>query len=67
MLRRLAGPTVVLSVDVSAAPEAMIVINPSQFDQILLNLLVNARDAMPVGGNARIWPTRSDVDTLPQE
>ena len=49
LLRRTLGADIALSV--SAAPHPVVVrIDPVQFDQIVLNLAVNARDAMPGGG-----------------
>jgi signal transduction histidine kinase/CheY-like chemotaxis protein len=50
---RLLGPDyeLVLERDGATWP---ILIDPSQLDQVLINLLVNARDAMPSGGRIRI-------------
>lgn len=37
-------------------------VDPSQFSAAILNLVINARDAMPNGGEVRISTTRCDTD-----
>jgi PAS domain S-box-containing protein len=53
MLRRLIGEDVEL-VTIEAPDLGLIQADPSQIEQVLMNLAVNARDAMPTGGTLSI-------------
>jgi PAS domain S-box-containing protein len=53
MLERLIGEDITLALRCNA-PEARVEVDPGQFDQVLLNLVINARDAMPDGGTITI-------------
>jgi signal transduction histidine kinase/CheY-like chemotaxis protein len=53
MIRRLLREDVRLVLKLDANPDR-VVIDPGQFEQVLLNLAVNARDAMPDGGRLEI-------------
>ncbi|MBX9635513.1 MAG: PAS domain-containing protein [Magnetospirillum sp.] len=53
LLRRLLGETIELKM-VHGRQLGMIRVDPGQFDQVIINLAVNARDAMPGGGTLTI-------------
>jgi signal transduction histidine kinase len=53
MLRRIIGEHIELSIE-NPAPLARVRADKGQLEQVLLNLCVNARDAMPTGGRVTI-------------
>ena len=63
MMTRLVGAGVHTLVRVPETP-LLVVIDPGQFEQILMNLIVNARDAMPQGGRLVIAAERETLDIL---
>ncbi|GEO80293.1 hybrid sensor histidine kinase/response regulator [Pararhodospirillum oryzae] len=63
LLRRLLGERVTLRLAHGREP-GYIRVDPGQFDQVIINLAVNARDAMPQGGTLTIT-TRHEVAESP--
>lgn len=63
MLRRLVSDTVSLEMNLSAG-DACIEIDPHRFSQVLLNLVVNGRDAMSHGGMLTIGTTMRGANVL---
>ncbi len=61
MLRRLMGETIELSIE-SAPDLGMVRVDPVQFDQVIINLAVNSRDAMPRGGTLAITTSSVSID-----
>ena len=57
MLRRLIGDDIELVISLDAAAGAVNA-DPGQLEQVLLNLVVNGRDAMPTGGRVAIATAR---------
>jgi len=53
MLRRLIGEDIELSLSLDAQP-GRILADPGHIEQVIMNLAVNARDAMPAGGRLEI-------------
>ena len=61
MLQRLIGDDIELTIHCSC-PDALVNVDASQIDQVIMNLAVNARDAMPTGGKLIIETDTSDLD-----
>jgi signal transduction histidine kinase len=63
MLRRLLGENIELITSVT--PElGQVTADPGQLEQVILNLAVNARDAMPLGGRLTLEATNVKLDPL---
>ncbi|MCU0622418.1 MAG: ATP-binding protein [Gemmatimonadaceae bacterium] len=58
VLGRILGGQVVLEID-DIDPSLVVRMGAGHFDQVLLNLVVNARDAMPAGGTIRLSAERA--------
>lgn len=65
MLRRLIGTDIQLTLRLSV-DDLRIKADPSFFEQIVMNLVVNARDAMATGGKLMIETTSEDLDHTPK-
>jgi two-component system cell cycle sensor histidine kinase/response regulator CckA len=60
ILRRLIGEHIHLVIEPSSTP-GLVKVDPGQMEQVILNLSVNARDAMPGGGRLTIRTAHVDV------
>jgi len=63
MLGRLIGEDIDLAI-VPAADLGQVRVDPGQMEQVVVNLCVNARDAMPDGGSLRIQTTNVERDAM---
>ncbi|MEC7521733.1 MAG: ATP-binding protein [Myxococcota bacterium] len=68
LLTRTLGEQIRLELDLDA-PDAEVRIAPSQLEQIVVNLVINARDAMPEGGpiTVRTWVTEAGATLAVQD
>ena len=60
LLQRLIGEDIELDLALPSAP-VIVEADPSQLEQLVMNLAANARDAMPEGGSLAIEVARTDV------
>ncbi len=58
LLSRTLERSIAIKQRLEAAPP-LVVGDPTQLQQVVLNLAVNARDAMPQGGELRLWTSRA--------
>ncbi|MFW5947627.1 MAG: ATP-binding protein, partial [Gemmatimonadota bacterium] len=61
LMQRLIGETIELRVELSV-DTGTVLMDPNQVEQILMNLVINARDALPSGGQIIVRTHRASVD-----
>lgn len=61
MLARVIGEDIQLQL-LSGNPGLRLKVDPTQLEQVIMNLIVNARDAMPNGGRLTIETSEFDID-----
>jgi PAS domain S-box-containing protein len=62
VIRQTFPKTIELVTDTSAAGQTLVSADATQLQQVLMNLCVNARDAMPFGGTLRLSVQTQDLD-----
>jgi nitrogen-specific signal transduction histidine kinase/CheY-like chemotaxis protein len=63
MIARLIGEDVHFSFSHGDQPQ-LVMMDPGQFEQVVMNLVINARDAMPSGGKLTLFIDRTRIDGL---
>ena len=62
MIRRLIHESIAMKLDLSREKD-LVWVDPGQVEQVLINLVVNARDAMPEGGTITIRTNRKRLES----
>lgn len=62
LLQSLLRENIELQIALESTAALVVEADPSQIEQVMMNLVVNARDAMPRGGQLRITVTRKQLD-----
>jgi PAS domain S-box-containing protein len=63
LISQMAGGGVQVTTDLQGG-DALVRIDPAQFDQVLMNLAVNSRDAMPMGGTITIATRAKETEVV---
>lgn len=63
MIERLIGEDIEFTLRHTGA-EQLVLIDPGHFEQVAMNLVINARDAMPSGGTLAIFIDRTHLDEV---
>jgi two-component system, cell cycle sensor histidine kinase and response regulator CckA len=63
MIERLIGEDVQFTFN-HADPPQLVLMDPGQFEQVVMNVVINARDAMPGGGRLTLFLDRTRIDPV---
>ncbi|MGD0201485.1 MAG: ATP-binding protein [Bryobacteraceae bacterium] len=61
LLRQLVGADIDLKISTGSGPETILA-DPRQIEQVILNLVINARDAMPRGGRLTLQTGHAEIN-----
>jgi signal transduction histidine kinase len=62
MLRRIVGEAITLEIETTERP-LIVRAEPGHIEQVMMNLVINARDAIPAAGRIRIGVSEVNLDT----